>query len=180
MLPQGSVVWFTGLPSAGKTTLAKLTAKALTGQGHAALILDGDPIRRALWPELGFTREDRDENVRRTGALAEILSAQGAVVLVALVSPYRDARLRVRKSCARFTEVFVSCALSVCEARDVKGLYRRAREGTLQGMTGVDDPYEAPEDAEVVVHTDQASPEQCVTQVLQAIDVPLLPDFQSK
>ena len=150
----GCTVWLTGLPSAGKTTLANGLAGRLRADGARVEVLDGDVVRTRLTRGLGFSRADRSENVRRVGFVADLLSRNGVVAVCALVSPYREDRDAVRAMHAgRFVEVHVSTPLSVCAARDVKGLYARQREGTLQGLTGVDDPYEAPLHPEVVVPT---------------------------
>ncbi len=162
------VIWLTGLPCAGKTTLARQLAAALKVRGTACAVLDGDELRAAVSPDLGFTREDRDENVRRTAALAALLATQGLFVLVALVSPYRAARGAARARIVGFVEVFVSCPLEECERRDTKGMYAAARAGEIPAMTGIDDPYEAPTDAEVVLHTERQSIEECVEQLLAA------------
>lgn len=169
MTSVGTVVWLTGLPSAGKSTLARATATRAREQGRAVAVLDGDELRQALWPDLGFSKAHRDENVRRAGALAGLLAEQGLVVLVALVSPYEGARNIARGQAARFLEVFVSCSLSVCETRDVKGLYARARAGEIQGMTGIDDPYEPPTAPELVLRTEEWTVGECVERLMAAL-----------
>ena len=126
-------------------------------QGYQVEILDGDEIRHNLWPELGFSKHDRDDNVRRITYIAELLTRNRVIVLVSAISPYRDARLRARQHIGRFVEVYVNAPLEVCESRDVKGLYKRARSGSLVGMTGIDDPYEAPHMSEIECRTDQES-----------------------
>jgi adenylyl-sulfate kinase len=150
---RGATVWFTGLPASGKSTLAKALEAELVRAGRLAYRLDGDNLRHGLCGDLGFTAQDREENVRRTAEVAHLMADAGLVVVVALVSPYRASRDAARELHARseltFVEVFVDTPLEVCEQRDPKGLYARARAGELQGMSGVDDPYEPAEGAEV-------------------------------
>ncbi len=150
----GLTVLLTGLPSAGKSTIAEGLAARLRAEGRRVEVLEGEAVRAAIGPELGFSREDRDENIRRIGFLAHLLSKHGVVVIVAAVSPYRAARDAVRALCGeRFLEVHVAAPVEVCAARDVKGLYARQRAGALRGLTGVDDPYEPPLRPEIVVPT---------------------------
>lgn len=144
----GATVWLTGLPSAGKSTLARGLAERLDAGGHAVEVLDGDEMRAALSPRLGFTRSDRDDHVRRVGWVARTLARHGVLVLVPVIAPYRATRDEVRAAHeaagVRFLEVYVATPLVECERRDVKGLYARARRGDLAHLTGLDDPYEAP------------------------------------
>jgi adenylyl-sulfate kinase len=151
----GATVWFTGLPASGKSTIAAELEARLLAAGRSAYVLDGDNLRHGLNGDLGFTAADRAENVRRTAEVSALLADAGVVVLVALVSPYRADRAAARAAHERqglaFVEVHVATTLEECERRDPKGLYARARKGELQGMTGVDDPYEPPEAPEVVV-----------------------------
>ena len=165
----GLTVWFTGLSSSGKTTLSRAVYDLLTQAGQRAEILDGDAIRRELCKELGFTKQDRDENIRRIGFVANLLARNGVIVLVSAISPYREIRQEMRNRIGRFIEVYVNAPLAVCEQRDVKGLYRRARAGELKCFTGVDDPYEPPLHAEVVCRTDAESVEESARKVLAAI-----------
>jgi adenylylsulfate kinase len=149
-----STVWLTGLPSAGKTTIARALVERLRSEGRPAQLLDGDELRAELCADLGFSREDRIENVRRIGVVAELLSRNGVTAVCAVISPYREARDAVRARHAgvdgdggdggRFLEVWVSTPVEVCAERDVKGLYALQRSGEIRGLTGVDDPYEAP------------------------------------
>lgn len=165
-LGQGLTVWLTGLPSAGKTTIATGLAARLTEAGHRVEVLDGDAVRKVLGPELGYSREDRDRNVRRVGWVAELLSRHGVVVVCALVSPYRATRDEVRAlHGGRFFEVLVAAPASVCAERDVKGLYASQSAGAMNGLTGVDDPYEPPRRPELVVPTHT----QTVAQSVQAV-----------
>jgi adenylylsulfate kinase len=154
---RGATVWFTGLPSAGKSTVASALADRLRAEGHRVEVLDGDAVRPHLSAGLGYTRADRDANVARIGWVASLLARQGVKVLAAVVSPYADARSHVRALHAAddtaFVEVHVSTPLHVCAERDAKGLYAKAAAGELVGMTGIDDPYEPPPAAEVVVPT---------------------------
>ena len=153
----GATLWFTGLPSAGKSTIAHALADELLRAGVDVHVLDGDEVRPHLSAGLGFTRADRDINVRRIGWVARLLATHGTVVLVPVIAPYAEARKAVRAdhdaAGVPFAEVFVATALAVAEQRDVKGLYARARRGELSGMTGVDDPYERPTSAELVLDT---------------------------
>lgn len=154
---RGATLWFTGLPSAGKSTIAHALANQLHAAGERVQVLDGDEVRPHLSADLGFSREDRDTNVTRIGWVARLLASHGVIVLVPVIAPYAEARDTVRDDHGRravpFAEVHVATPLSVAEARDVKGLYARARRGELQGLTGVDDPYEVPTQAELVVDT---------------------------
>lgn len=162
----GLTVWLTGLPSSGKTTIATGLAALLAADGYPVEVLDGDVVRQTLGSDLGFSRDDRDRSVRRVGFVAELLSRHGVFAICALVSPYRSTRDEVRAAhCGRFFEVLVAAPLSVCSARDVKGLYARQRSGKLKGLTGVDDPYEPPIRPELVVpsHT------QTVAESVQAV-----------
>ncbi len=163
---RAACVWFTGLSGSGKSTLARATEKALVDAGVHAYVLDGDNVRMGLSGDLGFSAEDRVENIRRIGEVARLLVDSGAVVLTAFISPYRDDRDRARALMAdRFVEVWVNPGLDVCEQRDPKGLYKRARAGEIANFTGVSAPYEEPAAAEIVVDTsgDLAA---CVDQVV--------------
>jgi adenylylsulfate kinase len=166
----GFTVWITGLPSAGKTTIARALATRLRQAGRDTEVLDGDVIRAKLSRDLGFSKEDRDENVRRVGFVASLLASHGVVVVVAMVSPYRHARDEVRSlHGGRFVEVHLSTPVEVCAARDVKGLYARQRSGEVSGLTGVDDPYEPPLAPEAVVPTHAQTVEESVDTVWRAL-----------
>lgn len=172
MAPQtqtGLTVWFTGLSSAGKSTLSRAVFERLHKEGREAEILDGDVIRRELCKDLGFSKQDRDENIRRIGFVADLLCRHGVIVLVSAISPYRAIRDEIRARIGRFMEVYVNAPLAVCEQRDIKGLYSRARSGELQHFTGIDDPYEPPLRPELVCHTDRETVEQSVEKVLAYI-----------
>ncbi len=161
--PGGLVLWLTGLSGAGKSTLAETAAREMGSSGRPVYVLDGDILRQGLNRDLGFTGEDRRENVRRAGEVAWILADAGLWVIVALISPFAADRDQVRDRFPRghFAEVFVDCPLDVCERRDPKGLYRRARSGVVPQFTGIDSPYEPPERAELVLKTAERSVEEC-------------------
>ena len=161
---RGFTIWFTGLSAAGKSTLAVATEEALYEQGYHTYILDGDNIRHGLNKDLGFSSEDRTENIRRIGELAKILRDCGIINMTAFISPYRIDRQAARKLSDdnTFIEVFVDCPVEVCEQRDPKEAYRKAREGIIKEFTGISAPYEAPESPEVHLHTDKMSVQECV------------------
>lgn len=156
-------VWLTGLPSAGKTTVGRALVARLRDSGRQAELLDGDELRAALAPELGFTRADREENVRRIGFVANLLSRNGVIAVCSVISPYRSIREELRTlHDGRFLEVWVSTPVDVCAERDVKGLYARQRAGEIRGLTGVDDPYEPPLAPDVVLPTHQLTVDEAV------------------
>jgi adenylyl-sulfate kinase len=163
-------VWLTGLPCSGKTTLGLAVTGRLRASGWKAEFLDGDVVRRELWRELAFSKADREENVRRFGFLAGLLSRHGIVAVVSAVSPYRVSRELVRRDSTQFLEVYVNAPLAVCEQRDVKGMYRKARSGEISGFTGVADPYEAPLNPEVECRTDIESVEESVAKIMTAVE----------
>jgi adenylylsulfate kinase len=166
----GFTVWFTGLSGSGKSTLAELLTEVLERRGRRYELLDGDVVRTNLSKGLGFSKEDRDTNILRIGWVAERLTYHGAAVVVSAISPYRDVRDKVRERIPQFVEVFVSCPVEVCAQRDVKGLYEKAFRGEITGFTGVDDPYEPPEHAEVVVETDRMPPEACLAVIVARLE----------
>lgn len=166
---QGLTVWFTGLSGAGKTTICRSVHAELQARGYRVEILDADVVRKQFWPDLGFSKADRDENVRRIGSLAQLLTRNGIITLVAAISPYRAVRNEVRNSIGHFVEVHVDAPLHVCEQRDPKGLYRRARSGDLHGFTGIDDPYEPPLEPEIRCATDQDTVSRCSDDVVSAV-----------
>jgi adenylylsulfate kinase len=174
MQAAGVVVWLTGLSGAGKSTIARATESELSKKGVRVEVLDGDVIRQKFSRGLGFSKQDRDENVRRAGYVAGLLAGQGVVVLVALISPYRAVRSEVRRQMEqagiRFVEVYVNAPLNVCEARDPKGLYRKARRGEIASFTGLDDPYEPPLAPEIECRTDLEPAESSVHRVLEALN----------
>lgn len=166
----GLTVWLTGLPSSGKTTLATGLGERLRAAGRRVEVLDGDIVRTHLSHDLGFSPHDRAENIRRVGYVANLLSRNGVIAVCALISPYRAERNAVRRLHGdRFLEVWVSAPADVCATRDVKGLYARQRAGTLHGLTGVDDPYEPPAHADLVVPTHRQSVEESLDAIWQAI-----------
>jgi adenylyl-sulfate kinase len=169
-------VWLTGLSCAGKTTLAQQVSESLLGMHYKVEMLDGDVVRKRLSKGLGFSKEDRDENIRRIGFVAELLSRNGIVAVVAAISPYRAVREEVRQRIPDFIEVYVNAPLEVCERRDVKGLYRKARAGELKGFTGIDDPYEPPLEPEVECRTDLESIEESAGKIMGCIRARLAGD----
>jgi adenylyl-sulfate kinase len=156
----GFCLWLTGLPSAGKTTLAHQIALLLHERGYPVELLDGDEIRKGLSADLGYDRAGREGHAARVAFVAKLLARNGVVPIVALISPYASSRARARSEIGRFVEVYVSTPIDVCERRDVKGLYKRARAGEIHDMTGVNDPYEPPESPEVVIDTSRMSPQE--------------------
>ena len=165
---QGLVIWLTGLSSAGKTTLGAAVCQRLSASGYRIEHLDGDCVRECLSKGLGFSREDRIENIRRIGFVAELLKRHGVIVVVSAISPYRDGRDEIRGLIGEsFIEVFVDAPLSVCEERDPKGLYKKARTGLITEFTGLDAPYEAPHSPEIRCRTDMETIEQSTDKVLE-------------
>jgi len=150
----GFVLWFTGLSGSGKTTLSLEVERRLKKMGipHVQR-LDGDVVRKELTKDLGFSKEDRDENIRRVGFVAKLLSDNGIPTLCAFISPYKDVRHEVRQRCSNFVEIFVYCPLEILIERDPKGLYKKALSGEIKGFTGIDDPYEPPENPEITIDT---------------------------
>lgn len=167
----GYCVWFTGLPCAGKSTLAEHLANVLRARGRDVAILDGDALRRTVSADLGFSREHRHTNVKRVAELAAAVVQRGGVAICALVSPYRESRAAAREIAGSkdFIEVFVDTPIELCESRDVKGMYRQARAGSLDHFTGVSDPYEPPENPEVRV-VGEGDPDKAVEPILEAIE----------
>lgn len=167
---QGVTIWFTGLPCCGKTTIADQVGDILKNKGFLVERLDGDLVRQNLSSDLGFSKKDRDENIRRAIFLADMLTRNNVVVLASFVSPYQKQRRKARKQIKQFVEVYVRCPVKICMKRDVKGMYRKALEGKIKHFTGVDDPYEEPEDPELIVDTDIESVEESVGKVLLKIE----------
>ncbi|KOG34613.1 adenylyl-sulfate kinase [Streptomyces wedmorensis] len=165
----GATIWLTGLPSAGKTTIAYELAGRLRDEGHGVEILDGDEIREFLSAGLGFTREDRHTNVQRIGFVAELLASHGVKVLVPVIAPYADSREAVRKrhqaEGTAFVEVHVATPVDVCSVRDVKGLYAKQAAGEISGLTGVDDPYEAPEAPDLRIESQNQTVQESAAQL---------------
>jgi adenylylsulfate kinase len=177
---RGLTVWFTGLSGAGKTTLCQAVEKELRAQGYKLEVLDGDIVRENLTKGLGFSKADRDENIRRIGFVANLLTRNGVIVLVSAISPYRAIRDEVREKVGDFMEVYVSAPLEVCEQRDVKGLYKRARAGEIKNFTGIDDPYEPPLNPEVNCQTHLETHEESVNKVMAYIKSYLHPETPIK
>ncbi len=170
MKQRGVTIWFTGLSGAGKTTITQALAEELRTREVNFEILDGDIVRQNLTKGLGFSKEDRDENIRRIGFVSHLLTRNGVIVLVSAISPYRAIRDEVRQKIGDFIEVFVNAPLNVCEDRDVKGLYKRARAGEIKGFTGIDDPYEPPENPEIECRTDLEELAESVGKVLNKLE----------
>jgi adenylyl-sulfate kinase len=166
----GLTVWFTGLPSSGKSTLARMLERVLVERGQRVEVLDGDEVRLRLSRGLGFSKEDRDENIRRITYVAKLITRCDGVAITCAISPYRALRDEARQEIGRFIEIYVKCALEVCIDRDVKGLYAKALRGEIPVFTGISDPYEAPLAPEVTVETDQESPEESLAKILQQLE----------
>ncbi len=169
-MSEGFTLWFTGLSGAGKSTLANLAAEELRRRGHRVEILDGDEVRTNLSKGLGFSKEDRDTNIRRIGWVCRLLARNGVIAISAAISPYREIRDEVRGMHERFFEVFVKCPIPVLAERDVKGLYKKALAGEIKNFTGVSDPYEEPFSPELVVETDRESHDQSLGKLLDALE----------
>lgn len=165
MNQRGVTLWFTGLSGAGKTTITQALENKLREEGYGLEVLDGDVVRTNLTKGLGFSKPDRDENIRRIGFVANLLTRHGVIVLVSAISPYREIREEVREKIGNFAEIFVNAPLAVCEERDVKGLYLKARKGEIKGFTGIDDPYEPPLNPEVECRTDLETLEESLEKV---------------
>lgn len=177
---RGAILWFTGLSGAGKSTLAHAVEEHLHRMGCKTFVLDGDNVRHGLCGDLGFSAEDRVENIRRIGEVSKLFMEAGVIVLTAFISPFRTDRDKVRAMVGpgEFQEIYCQCALEVCEQRDVKGLYKKARAGEIMHFTGISSPYEAPEKAELVLCTSEQTLQDCVMQVVNLLKLgekPILP-----
>jgi adenylylsulfate kinase len=169
--PRGFCLWLTGLSGAGKSTLAELLVGELQHRDVKTELLDGDIVRTNLSKGLGFSKEDRDTNILRIGFVAHLLQRNGVGVVVSAISPYKDVRNQCRAMMGEdFIEIYVNAPLDVCESRDVKGLYAKARAGELKGFTGIDDPYEPPDSPELELRTDALSPTECLAKVLGLLE----------
>lgn len=168
---KGFTLWFTGLPSSGKSTLAREVEEILLERGMNVEVLDGDEVRENLSKGLGFSKEDRDINIRRIGFVAKLLSRNGAVAITAAISPYREVRDEMRRGIGRFVEVYVQCPIEVLTERDVKGLYKKALAGEIKHFTGIDDPYESPLKPEIHIDSDKESVEESVAKIITTLEV---------
>ena len=171
---KGFILWFTGLSGSGKSTLSKMVEERLLERGINVEVLDGDEVRTNLSKGLGFSKEDRDTNIRRIGYVAKLLARNGTCAITAAISPYKEIRDEVRTSVdghAGFVEAFCECPIETLANRDVKGLYRKALAGEIKNFTGVSDPYEAPLDPEVLVHTGDEPPEQSCARILKTLEM---------
>ena len=168
----GTILWFTGLSGSGKTTLSIALEQTLFQRNVLVTILDGDQVRSGLNQDLGCSAKDRKENIRRIGEVALLLAHQALVVIVAFISPFREDRDRVRNSIdtGRFIEVFVDCPLSVCEERDTKGLYKKARNGDISDFTGISSPYEPPLNPDIHLRTSEQTVEECIETIIEFLD----------
>ena len=169
-MDDGFVVWITGLPCSGKTTVARGLAEALRERDVKVEVLDGDEVRTNLSKGAGFSKEERGKHALRVAYVSRLLSRNGVGVVVALISPYHSFRQHVRDTVTNFVEVFVSCPVEVCMERDVKGMYEKALAGEIKEFTGVDDPYEEPEDPEVLIRADRESPSESVGKILDWLE----------
>lgn len=169
-MSEGVTVWFTGLSGSGKSTIARILEKRLRMMGRKVEVLDGDVVRTNLSQGLGFSKEDRDTNIKRIGFVCHILTRNGVIAIAAAISPYREVRDCNRSLIGNFVEVYAKCSLDECARRDVKGLYRKAMAGEIKGFTGVDDPYEEPLHPEVICETDKETAEQSAERVLSKLE----------
>ncbi len=167
---KAATIWFTGLPSSGKSTLAVLLENELKKRGRTVEVLDGDVVRTNLSKGLGFSKEDRDTNIKRIGFVCHLLSRNGTFAVSAAISPYKEIRDDVRDMIGDFVEIFVDCPLDECIKRDVKGLYKKAIAGEIQGFTGISDPYEPPTDAELIVKTGEEEPQESLRKILARLE----------
>ncbi len=170
MSNSGFTIWFTGLSGAGKSTLSEVIERRLKARGCEVEVLDGDVVRTHLSKGLGFSREDRDINIKRIAFVCGMLTRHGVICISAAIAPYREAREWAREEIGNFVEVYVKCPLEVCRQRDVKGLYKLVDAGKLKNFTGVDDPYEEPEHPDVVIETDQETIEESVQHIFAKLE----------
>ena len=166
----GFTIWFTGLSGSGKSTLSEILEQRLQAHGHKVEIMDGDIVRTHLSKGLGFSREDRDTNIKRIAFVCNLLSRNGVICISAAIAPYREAREWAREHIGNFVEIYVKCPLDVCRARDVKGLYKLVDEGKIKNFTGVDDPYEEPEHPELIIETDKETIEESINRIFAKLE----------
>jgi adenylyl-sulfate kinase len=166
----GFTIWFTGLSGSGKSTLSEIIQSRLRERGRNVEILDGDVVRTHLSKGLGFSREDRDTNIKRIAFVCSLLTRNGVICISAAIAPYREAREWARQEIGNFVEVYVKCPIEVCRQRDVKGLYKLVDEGKIKGFTGVDDPYEEPENPDLVIETNKESVEESVKRIFAKLE----------
>ncbi|TFF93229.1 MAG: adenylyl-sulfate kinase [Promethearchaeota archaeon] len=167
---KGFTLWFTGLPCSGKTTIADMVAEDLRAQNMKVERLDGDIVRKGLTRDLGFTKQDRAMNIERVTFVAKLLTRNGVAVLATFVSPYNEIRHKSRAEIGDYVLVYVKCSTAVCEERDVKGMYAKARAGEIKDFTGVDDPFEEPDDADIIIETDKQTTEESKKIILDALE----------
>ena len=170
MANTGFTIWFTGLSGSGKSTLSEIIEQRLKARGRNIEVLDGDIVRTHLSKGLGFSREDRDTNIKRIAFVCGLLTRNGVICISAAIAPYREAREWARQEIGNFVEVYVKCPLEVCRQRDVKGLYKLVDEGKIKNFTGVDDPYEEPEHADLVIETDRETVEESVARIFAKLE----------
>jgi adenylyl-sulfate kinase len=170
-MSSGITLWFTGIPASGKSAIAREVRDLLANRGLPVELLDGPEVRQSLSRGLGFTREDREENVRRIGYVAKLLSRNGVIAICASVSPYRATREEIRQHVTNFVEIYVECPIQVAEQRDTEGLYARARAGVIEDFTGVSDPYEPPERPEVHIRSHEESVATAATKVVKTLEL---------
>lgn len=168
-LLKGVTLWLTGLPSSGKSTIARMMERRFKKQGIKVELLDGDVVRTHLSKGLGFSREDRETNIKRIGFVCQLLTRNGVIALASVVSPYQETRDYNRRMIGNYVEVYVNTPVEECEKRDVKGLYKKARAGEIKNFTGIDDPYEEPRNPEVVCETMKETPEESVEKILNRL-----------
>jgi len=167
---KGFTAWFTGLPCCGKTTIADRVAEILKEKGYKVERLDGDVVRKSLTSDLGFSKKDRDENIKRVTFVAKLLTRNGVAVLATFVSPYRKRRNKSRQEIGDFVEIYIRCPVEVCMRRDVKGMYKKAFAGKIKDFTGVNDPYEEPVNPELIIDSDKKTLEESVEKVLRKLE----------
>lgn len=167
---KGFTIWFTGLPSSGKSTLARMLEAEIENKGKHVEVLDGDEVRLRLSKGLGFSKEDRDENIRRISYVANVITRCGCVAITCAISPYKAIRQEAREEIGNFVEIFVKCEVEECIRRDVKGLYKKALSGEIKNFTGISDPYEEPDNPEILVNTTFESPQESLARIIDGLE----------